>query len=409
MSYFDGTAIPNSWQLYRFADFLTPIRRKFLVDDDMEYRICGVRWYGEGVFIREVLTGKEIARKDKYVIKAGDVIYNKLFAWKGSFAIVEENTDGCCVSDKFPTYMLDTSMALPAFLQYYFRGERIRDNATILSKGVAAASKFTLNPSDFPKLEILLPPLDEQRRIVAKLDALQARVEQALALQGAAIAEAASLQYSSFDALLNRYSSSSFAPLKTFLTEPLRNGLSISASAIGEVGILFAKVGIVNKGVMNANEVKFVNIALPSDSPYWMRSGDIFVSRGNAINLVGRAAMYEDVPAQCAYPDLLIRIRVDESKMNPAFLVRYFHSQRARDYLELVASGTSTTMKKVSQPKLEEMPVPVIGLSEQITIVKQLQEISRRAAEMIDIQKQTQSMWEAMLPAALDRAFRGKM
>ena len=407
MSYFDGAAIPDSWQLYRFADFLEPIRRKFLVDDDTEYRICGVRWYGEGVFVREVLTGKEIARKDKYVIRTGDIIYNKLFAWKGSFAIVEENTDSCCVSDKFPTYVLDMSVALPAFLKYYFRSERIRDNATLLSKGVAAASKFTLNPSDFPKLEILLPPLAEQRRIVAKLDALRARVEQALALQGGAIVEAESLQYSSFDALLNRYSSASFAPLRTYLAEPLRNGLSISASAIGDVGILFAKVGIVNRGIIDANEVKFVNIVLPSDSPYWMRNGDIFVSRGNAINLVGRAARYEGVPTRCAYPDLLIRIRVDENKMNPAFLVRYFHSQRARDYLESVASGTSTTMKKVSQPKLEEMPVPVIGLPEQAIVVKQLQEISSRATEMIDIQKQTQSMWQAMLPAALDRAFRG--
>jgi type I restriction enzyme, S subunit len=51
-----------------------------------------VRWYGKGAFVRERLPGLEIARKQQWVIKAGDVVYNKLFAWKGAEAVNKNET-----------------------------------------------------------------------------------------------------------------------------------------------------------------------------------------------------------------------------------------------------------------------------------------------------------------------------
>jgi type I restriction enzyme S subunit len=48
-------------------------------------------------------TALRIAKKSHFVIRAGDVIYNKLFSWKGTFGIVPPELDGMFVSDKFPT------------------------------------------------------------------------------------------------------------------------------------------------------------------------------------------------------------------------------------------------------------------------------------------------------------------
>jgi hypothetical protein len=56
--------------------------------------------------------------------------------------------------------------------------------------------------------------------------------------------------------------------LKDILDEPLQNGLSIPASEIGQEGVLFAKVGIVNTGKMNPRETKRVNIELSEDSTF---------------------------------------------------------------------------------------------------------------------------------------------
>ncbi len=141
--------LPKSWRLARFDELLTKVERKITIDNSVIYNCVGVRWYGMGAFLRERLLGMNISRKQQWIVRRGDVVYNKLFAWKGAFAIADDSVDGCIVSDKFPTYELDTELAEPRFLAHYFRTPGIAQQALDLSKGAAAISKLTLNPPQF--------------------------------------------------------------------------------------------------------------------------------------------------------------------------------------------------------------------------------------------------------------------
>lgn len=80
------------------GDFLKQVKREVILKDNETYSLLGVKWYGKGMFLREVKKGKEIKAKKLYMVKKGDFVYNRLFAWKSSFAIVEEEFDGCLVS-----------------------------------------------------------------------------------------------------------------------------------------------------------------------------------------------------------------------------------------------------------------------------------------------------------------------
>ena len=51
--------LPDSWQLLPVGSLATQIENKDRVDPDGEYRMAGVKWYGEGVFHRETVLGKE--------------------------------------------------------------------------------------------------------------------------------------------------------------------------------------------------------------------------------------------------------------------------------------------------------------------------------------------------------------
>src|SRR5216683_1495673 len=113
-----GKILPKGWRLARFDEFLHRVERKIIIDDASFYDCVGVRWYGMGAFIRESELGMNITRKQQWVIKAGDIIYNKLFAWKNAFAIADNSVDGCIVSDKFPTYEANTNLIDPQFLRY---------------------------------------------------------------------------------------------------------------------------------------------------------------------------------------------------------------------------------------------------------------------------------------------------
>src|SRR5687768_12538876 len=183
----------NGWRVARFDEILTKVDRKFIIDDGQEYQTVGVRWYGNGAFVRERLLGGNINRKQQWVIKEGDVVYNKLFAWKGSFAIADKSVDGCIVSDKFPTYHIKSELIDPTYLSYYFTTPQIAMQAQNLSKGAAALSKLTLNPPQFWDLTIPLPPLAEQHRIVEQIKSLEARINEAQHLREAVDADSSLL------------------------------------------------------------------------------------------------------------------------------------------------------------------------------------------------------------------------
>src|SRR5262249_26314149 len=139
---------------------------------------------GEGPFHRELKLATKIAKKSHFVIKEGDVIYNKLFAWKGSFGVVPPALDGMFVSDKFPTYELDTSKISRAFLKWYFRYPLLWDQAREKSTGSAAISKLTLNPSRFVDLTIAAPRLvEEQNAIASRLEEIATKVQAIQSLQ----------------------------------------------------------------------------------------------------------------------------------------------------------------------------------------------------------------------------------
>jgi type I restriction enzyme S subunit len=133
----------------RFRDIMKRVERKIIVDDATEYCTVGVRWYGNGAFVRDRLLGSDIVRKQQWIIKSGDIVYNKLFAWKGAFAIADDQVDGHIVSDKFPTYTIDHTVVDEAFLRFFFQTEGLATQAERLSKGAAAISKLTLNPPQF--------------------------------------------------------------------------------------------------------------------------------------------------------------------------------------------------------------------------------------------------------------------
>src|SRR4051794_9009271 len=99
-------ALPYGRRRARFESIMKGVERRVTLDDSLTYECVGVSWYGEGAFVRERLMGANISRNGQLIIRAGEVVYNKLFAWKGAFAIADESVDGRIVSDKFPTYEL---------------------------------------------------------------------------------------------------------------------------------------------------------------------------------------------------------------------------------------------------------------------------------------------------------------
>ncbi len=394
-----------TWPRVRLGEVLTRSTDIAILVPEQDYREITVRLWGKGVVLRGVVSGAALAGSRRFLAKAGQFILSRIDARNGATGIVPPNLDGAVVSNDFPLFDIASKRLDAAFLGWLTKTHDFIDLCRRASEGTT--NRIRLQEGRFLGLEIALPSLAEQRRIVARIGALAAKIHEARTLRNQAAKENDALTRKTADKLLAT-DRTPRKPLRELLAEPLMNGLSVPASRLGS-GICFAKVGVVNTGEFNPREIKLVDINLPSHSPYWLMNGDIVVSRGNSPEFVGRAAVYLGEPVRCAMPDLLIRVRLDSTKVEARFVSAFFHSSEARNYIASQISGTSSTMPKISQSKLEALRIPVPPLTEQRRIMEELGALQAEVNILKHLQSETAAELDALLPAVLDRAFQGAL
>ena len=172
---------PTGWRIAKFKEFLRQCVARVSVKDDAEYRLFGVKWYGEGVFERETCLGANLSASHLFPLGRGRLIYNRLFAWKASFAVVPDSADGLYVSNEFPQFEVDPSQAIAEYVLLYCLSDPFIAAVKNASEGSAAVSRNRFKESSFLDFEIPLPPLAIQQAIVSQWQALQDAAQQAAA------------------------------------------------------------------------------------------------------------------------------------------------------------------------------------------------------------------------------------
>ena len=108
--------LPAGWVRARIGDAVKVVSNVVRVEPGAEYKMAGVKWYGEGVFHREIVLGDSISARYLSPLVPGALIYNRLFAWKASFAVVPADFSDFHVSNEFPQFVPEASKILPEYL-----------------------------------------------------------------------------------------------------------------------------------------------------------------------------------------------------------------------------------------------------------------------------------------------------
>lgn len=156
-----------------------------------------------------------------------------------------------------------------------------------------------------------------------------------------------------------------------------RNLKASSTSArAGEIGVL--KISAVTWGRFQPHENKAL---LRGDAPFpheLVRSGDLLISRANTTALVGAPVLVDRDYLHLMLPDKILRLVYDVSVVDRRFLLYALRSQSARAYIEESATGTSDSMRNLSQPKLREVPIALAPLPEQKRVADKLDALLAR-------------------------------
>lgn len=179
-----------AFKTVRVGDLIEETKEKEKVAPDTVYTLLGVKWWGLGTFVREEKLGRKIKGKTLYKTSHGELIYNRLFAYRGSFALVPPEHNGCYVSNEFPTYKAkegveNGDLAL-RYLVHCLNSPQYLARVDVLSTGSTKQSRNRFNQSLLVDFKVEMPDdPDGLRKVVALLDEaarLRARQEELLAL-----------------------------------------------------------------------------------------------------------------------------------------------------------------------------------------------------------------------------------
>jgi type I restriction enzyme S subunit len=165
----------DEWQVVALGEVTDQAVESVSVEPGVAYPLLGVRWYGLGAFLRETVDSTTSKARILYWVTPGQFIYNRLFAYKGSFGLVTPELSGSYVSNEFPLFACDTSRLLPEYLSLYFQQPGVWSEVETESTGTTA-SRSRWKEARFDAHRIALPPLDVQRRIVDLVGALDANI-----------------------------------------------------------------------------------------------------------------------------------------------------------------------------------------------------------------------------------------
>lgn len=129
-------------------------------------------------------------------------------------------------------------------------------------------------------------------------------------------------------------------------------------------------------GILTIDNPKFTNETRDDIDSFYIKNGDFFVSRGNTVDLVALASIAEDIEEDLLYPDIMIKLYVDETKIDKQYLAYLFNSIIGRLYFKYASRGKQQTMVKVSSDTIRNFIIPVIPLEKQREIVKEIKKAS---------------------------------
>lgn len=358
-------------------------------------RFAGVRWYGLGLFVREERDGADVRGKS-YPLKRGALVYNRLFAWKQSFAVVGEEFDGVFVSNEFPQFDVDPDQAMTEYVALYCASPLFADLARAESTGAAAVSRNRLKEEDFLSLPIRLPSIDEQKTIVE----VMRRVSQAVT---AAEAEASTLLKLLQLRRADFITSVDTDPVRADKVFDIRLGRQRSPErATGPSMTQYMRSANVGYDELRMDDVLSMDFNERERERYQLIDGDVLVSEGSASpTAIGMPAVWRDeLDGPVCFQNTLLRFRAIPGITTPDFVRHWclwaFESGEFRE-----TAGDAPGVRHIGFKKASAMNVHLPDLERQAEITAVLNPIADAVSALRTEARRLQELRSALLDTLL--------
>lgn len=377
-------------------------RKEFIIIDDLEtYRRPRVQLHAQGIVLRDVVPGAQIKTKKQQVARAGEFLVAEIDAKVGGFGIVPDDLDGSIVSSHYFLYGHKPDRLDNKYLGWFVQTRSFRQQV----EAQGSTNYAAIRPSDVLGYEIPLPPLDEQRRIVARIEELAAKVEEARGLRSSTLDELAALRSTQSRRVFELLRATT-VPLEMVCSTIIDNLHSNPIYAEGGT-VPCIRSSDVGFGILDT-----VNARRTDEAEYRRRTvrGEpqtddiVLVREGGG---TGKCALV--LPEhRFSLGQRVMMLRPDQDKVLPKFFLYQLLSPTIQeDHIQPLSKGSASPHLNIGS--LRQFPFLLPSVGEQTQIVEDLDALQAKLDAVKALQAETAAELDAMLPAILDKAFKGEL
>jgi len=300
---------------------------------------------------RRYVSERKAKQLKAHAVLPGDLVITKMGTPPCVAAVYPANEAPGIVTADIIKLSIDVATVERNYLSHVLNSDFARNQIAGITFGITRP-KVTLR--DFETIRVPLPPLPEQRRIAEVLD----RAEALRAKRRAALAQLDTLTQSIFLDLFGDPGENPKAwpihQVSDYVAE-FQGGKSLEAESGENVAARnrVLKISAVTSTEFEPDENKPAPDSYEPPSDHFVRPGDLLFSRANTTELVGAVAYVERTPPNLLLPDKLWRfVWRDPAAVEPLFVRTLFHTPAVRREIARRATGTSGSMKNISQEKL---------------------------------------------------------
>jgi type I restriction enzyme, S subunit len=376
------------WPKVRLGEVLCHRKEFITIDDLTTYKRPRVQLHAQGIVLRDEVPGALIKTKSQQVCRSGELLVAEIDAKVGGLGIVPDALEGCIVSSHYFLFDLDETKIHRRFLDYFIRTPAFQDQV----EAQGSTNYAAIRPQHVLGYEIPLPPLQEQRCIVARIEELSSLINEARTLRQQAGEE---LEIFFRSIIMQNADAKPTAMRELVSLRP--PDVTVQPNEIYQ----FAGIYSFGRGVFKAQKKTGMDFAYPQLTR--LRAGNFVYPK-----LMAWEGAFGIVPAECdgcvvstEFP--VFEVNVD--RVFPEILDSYFKSPTVWPEISNASTGTNVRRRRLNPQDFLNYQIPLPSRETQI----RFKTAHAEARVLKHFQTETATELNALLPAILDRAFKGEL
>jgi type I restriction enzyme, S subunit len=380
--------LPCEWKIDRLKD-VARININSLpanTDPDHEFaylEISNVDYHGvidpEAI---ERLRYEDAPSRARRCVQRGDTVVSSVRPNLQAVALIDDGLSALVCSTGFNVVQPRESKLRPKFAYYSLVSDAARQHFEATAKGVGYPA---VDDKDFNSFNVLFPPLPEQERIAAYLDASCTAIDAAVAAKQRQIETLDSVLKDLIQGAVTRglEENPSLRPTgNVWMSQVPSNWELVSLKRISAVqtGLTLGKVyegplierpylrvANVQDGHLNLDDVATIQVPEQVAQHVTLRADDVLMTEGGDLDKLGRGTIWTGEIPNCLHQNHIFAVRCFKHKLLPPFLAYLTASEYGRDYFEATGKRT-TNLASTNSTKVGLFPIPRPSIDEQRTI-----------------------------------------